>query len=251
MALFRETWKRDFSFRARTLKSSPIVLLMAAAGRGVRLGRSESKAWTKLCGKPLLWHAFQNAFQVKEIELIITIVPPGEAASATAAINKWGAPIGIKIIEGGEKRQDSVRKAVEALPENCKIVVVHDAARIFASRTLFSKVIEAARRSGAAVPAVGPTDTVVQLDRCSDLIYLDRSALRLIQTPQAFRADVLKEAHKKAVQDGIEGTDDASLVKMLGRKVEVVEGEVSNFKITYPEDLQRAELIISSKNVNR
>ena len=240
-------WKRDFSFRAHTLKSSHIALLMAAAGRGVRLGRPESKAWIKLRGKPLLWHALQNAFKVREIETIVAIVPPGEAASATASINKWGAPIGIKIIEGGEKRQDSVRKGVEALPENCEIVVVHDAARIFASRKLFSKVIAAARRSGAAVPAVGPSDTVVELDRRGGLIYLDRSALRLIQTPQAFRADILREAHEKAVRDGIEGTDDASLVKKVGRKVEVVEGEVSNFKITFPEDLRRAEFLISSE----
>jgi len=180
--------------------------------------------------------------------VFIVFVPHVEVVCSTAAIGEWGAsPIEVKVIAGGARRQDSIGKGIEALPAGCEIVVVHDAARIFASHALFSKTIEAAHRTGAATAAMAPTDTVVQLGTDSEPVYIDRGSLRLIQTPQAFRASVLKEAHRKAAQDHIEGTDDASLVKRLGRKVEIVEGEISNFKITYPEDLYRAEFIIGTE----
>lgn len=226
------------------MKPVSTALLLAAAGRGIRTGGVEAKAWINILNKPLLWHSLQCVCRVEALDMIVALVPPGDFDRATKAIRRWRTPIDVKVAEGGPRRLDTIMIGLESLPPECEIVVVHDAARPFASPALFSRVIEAAQRTGAATAAVEPVDTVVKVDKNSEPIYLERNSLRLIQTPQAFRAETLIEAHKKAAQDNIESTDDASLIKRMGAKVELVEGESVNFKITYPEDIKHAEVII-------
>jgi len=137
-------------------------------------------------------------------------------------------------------RQDSVWLALQAVPGNTDIIVVHDAVRPLITRGLIDAVVGAAAESGAAICALPITETIKRVRQDMVEATLDRSELWAVQTPQAFRAALLREAHEKARRDGVVGTDDAMLVERLGHQVRVVRGLVENVKITTPEDLRRA-----------
>ncbi len=223
-------------------------LLLAAAGAGVRINAGEHKTWLELAGKPLLWHALKCACRVPEISVITLLVHPEQLARTRKALDDWQINRKIEPVAGGKLRQDTIVAGLEALPPECGMVAVHDAARPFASPELFSRVVEAAKRTGAATAAVSPADTVAKVNDAGQPEYVDRSRLRLIQTPQAFRREIIESAHRKAAESGLKVTDDASLVKWMGLEVELVEGEASNFKITYPEDITRADAVLKSLN---
>lgn len=223
------------------------ILIMVAAGAGERMAAGRAKAWIDIAGKPLLRRALEPAINSPDVDSIIIMIPKDELDASRKIISSWNLPKIGKILEGGARRQDTVSIALDHLPENCEIVVIHDAARPFATASLFSRVIEAARRTGAAAAAVKPVDTIVKFNESGAPEYLDRESLMAIQTPQAFRADTIIAAHRFMRGKNIEATDDASLVKMSGGKIEIVAGETSNFKITHPEDVRRAEAIIEQR----
>ena len=163
----------------------------------------------------------------------VVLVVPAEAATAEAGV------------AGGATRSESVRRGLAAVPSDATIICVHDAARPFASEHLYRDVIGAvAAGADGAVPGLPVTDTIKKVN--TDGIVLDtpdRAALMAIQTPQAFRASVLREAHEA----GNEGTDDASLVERAGGKVVVVNGEAINRKLTNPEDLEWARAMAATE----
>lgn len=142
-------------------------------------------------------------------------------------------------VPGGASRSDSVRRGLAAVPADAAIICVHDGARPFATAALYGAVIDAVRSGAdAAVPGVAVTDTIKQVDTRSQVVATpERSTLRAVQTPQAFRADVLRRVHSGV---DAEATDDAALVEHDGGTVVVVPGDVDNVKITHPEDLARA-----------
>jgi 2-C-methyl-D-erythritol 4-phosphate cytidylyltransferase/2-C-methyl-D-erythritol 2,4-cyclodiphosphate synthase len=152
-------------------------------------------------------------------------------------------------VAGGATRQASVRAGLEALV-SCTpdIVLVHDAARPFASASLITRAIEAAEKTGAAIPALPVTDTVKRIDNAGTIeATLDRNSIRLVQTPQAFAFPVLFDAHRRALAQGRDDfTDDAALAEWAGIKVSVFAGEPGNIKFTTPEDFARAEAIQSA-----
>ena len=138
------------------------------------------------------------------------------------------------MVAGGERRSDSVRRGLDAVPDDCDIVVVHDGARPLASADLFEAVIEAVLAGAdAAIPGVAVTDTIKRVDDGCVVDTLDRDDLVAVQTPQAFRAEVLRRAH----DGGPDATDDAALVEAVGGTVVVVEGDPANLKITTRHDL--------------
>ena len=145
---------------------------------------------------------------------------------------------GAEAVSGGSTRSESVRNGLAAVPADATIICVHDAARPFASRSLYAAVIEAvATGAGCAIPGVEVTDTIKIISRSAQVVSTpDRASLRAVQTPQAFRASVLRAAHAS----GAESTDDAALVEALGGSVTVVPGDADNRKITYPQDLEWA-----------
>jgi 2-C-methyl-D-erythritol 4-phosphate cytidylyltransferase/2-C-methyl-D-erythritol 2,4-cyclodiphosphate synthase len=147
----------------------------------------------------------------------------------------------VVVVTGGPTRQASVRAALEVVSPECGIVVVHDAARPFATKELFATVIGAVvRGSDAAIPVIEIADTVKRV-RAGEVVGTEnRAELGLAQTPQAFRADVLREAHERAAEAGLDLTDDAALVEWAGYRVVAVPGEPGNFKITTTADLDRA-----------
>jgi len=149
------------------------------------------------------------------------------------------------VIAGGRTRQESVRLALASVPMDAPVIVCHDAARPFAAPELFSAVIAALADADGAVPALLPPDTVKQVRDGFVESTLSRTDLRLAQTPQAFAAPALRESHRRAKESGVRCTDDAGLLEWAGYRVRVITGEPVNFKITTPDDLARAERLLT------
>jgi len=199
-----------------------VSLLVPAAGRGERLGLGVPKALVRVRGRTLLEWALRRFPGVDEV---LVALPPGiEAPSG----------LGARFLEGGRTRQESVHRLLqEATGE---LVLVHDAARPFVVPEAVERVLAAARRTGAAVPAIPVPDTLVEGEAAYGRV-LDRARLRLVQTPQGFSRTLLLAAHRAARTEGRVATDDAQLVRALGRPVALVPGDRRMFKVTYPEDL--------------
>jgi 2-C-methyl-D-erythritol 4-phosphate cytidylyltransferase len=140
-------------------------------------------------------------------------------------------------VVGGAERQDSVRAGLKALPEGAELVAVHDAARPLVRPEDVTRVVEAARRDGAAILATPVRDTVKRVRQGRVIETPERSECWAAQTPQVFRVRILREAMAKAAADGVVGSDDAQIVERLGVPVTVVEGDPRNIKLTFPEDL--------------
>lgn len=216
--------------------------IIPAAGRGRRLGEGRFKALVPLGGLPMV------AYPVRAMSLLpsvagLTVAAPSEALEEVKEVCIKTAPnLEVRVVPGGETRQESVKAALVASPE-IPLTVIHDAARPFLEPSIVERCLKAALEGGAAIVAL----------RCPDTVRIDQGALEgrlevfprervlLVQTPQAFRTALIKEAHKRAKKERFEGTDDAVLVERLGAEVAIVPGSPLLFKITTPEDLLLAE----------
>lgn len=221
-------------------------LLLAAAGRGARLGRDEPKALIPLAGVPMVARALACFENLPQVGGAIVTAPPGCVESFEAAL-KGRQALPLRIIEGGAERQESVRIALDAMDKYEGVVVIHDAARPFVTAEIISACITEALEHGAATVAVPCVDTILQgrgdgfLERTPD-----RSRLWACQTPQAFRFDLIRSAHENAARQGLRATDDATLVRRMGFEVKLVVGSPENRKITTPEDLAYAEHLFAN-----
>ncbi len=218
-----------------------VAAVVVAAGRGLRAGGETPKQFRPLLGQPVIRPSLAMLAAHPEVNLVQPVIHPGDRALYEAASG------GLDLLPpafGGATRQASVLAGLEALAKHSpQIVLVHDAARPFASPALVSRAIAAAKNSGAAVPALGVTDTVKSVD-ANGLVSetLDRNTLRIVQTPQAFGFDVVLGAHRKAAAAGREDfSDDAALAEWAGLDVSVFEGEAGNVKLTSVDDFARAE----------
>lgn len=190
----------------------------------------------------MIVHAAASAFECPEVGSVIVAVPPGSEDEARRALESIGP---CDVVVGGETRQASVRAALGWGAASSEILVCHDAARPFASPALFGAVIGAVAGVDGAVPVLPFVDTVKRVRDGLVTGTESRDELVVVQTPQAFRAEALRESHARAELDGVELTDDAGALERAGYRVAAVPGEASNFKITTPEDLARAEAIAS------
>lgn len=226
--------------------SSSTSVIVVAAGRGLRAGGGVPKQYRPLAGRPLLAHTLAALAQ-PGVDHMLVVIHPDDRALYEAAIADLPQPVRDMLAEpvaGGATRQASVRAGLAALaPEPPRIVLIHDAARPFVSADLIARLVAAAREHGAAIPALAPTDTIKAIDGIGRIEQtLDRNRLRCAQTPQAFRFDILNEAHVSSYKAGnIELTDDAAVVEAAGGAVQVIAGEENNVKITEPGDFARAE----------
>lgn len=218
------------------------AVIVPAAGRGERLGPGAPKALRTLAGQPILLHAVRNLATARDIDLIVVAVPEDAVEESRALLA--GIELPITIVSGGDTRQDSVARALLALPPEVDVVLVHDAARPLVPAEVVDRVAAAVRAGAEAViPTLGVVDTIKEVD--GDGIVratLDRSRLHAVQTPQGFDRDLLQRAH--ASSDGGDATDDAGLVERMGASVHVVPGHEEAFKITRPLDLVLAEAIV-------
>jgi 2-C-methyl-D-erythritol 4-phosphate cytidylyltransferase/2-C-methyl-D-erythritol 2,4-cyclodiphosphate synthase len=214
-----------------------VSAILAAGGRGLRFGHAQPKQLTEVGGRPMLERSASILLAHPDVDEVIVALPADLAAEPPAYLANTVKPL--RVVAGGARRQDSVAAAFIAVSEHADVVVVHDAARPFATGDLISRTIAAAAESGAALAALGARDTVKQADGALVRATLDRRTIYLAQTPQAFRRGVLRDA--LAVTS--DATDEASLAELAGHAVRIVEGEATNIKITTPEDLRIADAI--------
>lgn len=222
-----------------------VTAIFPAAGQGRRMELGVNKVFLELCGKPILLHTLQAFSACAAIDDMIVIVAPDEVPVVEALLENATGLKPYKVAAGGKERQYSIAGALQMLSPRAEVVLVHDGARPLADAPLIERVIEAARRDGAAVAGVPEKNTIKVVDAAGRIVSTpDRRLLWSIQTPQGFRRDVLLEAYARAQAEGFLGTDDASLVERLGTEVKVVMGAYNNLKITTPEDMVVAEAFV-------
>jgi 2-C-methyl-D-erythritol 4-phosphate cytidylyltransferase/2-C-methyl-D-erythritol 2,4-cyclodiphosphate synthase len=221
-----------------------VAAIVVAAGRGERAGGGMAKQYRAIAGEPMIrptLRAFLNHAGIKTIQPVIARPDEDLYCAATAGLQNLQSPV-----PGGATRQASVRAGLEALaPMAPDLVLIHDAARPFLTGALIDRAIAAGTATGAAVPGVVIADTVKTIDDAAMVAEtLDRSRLRIVQTPQAFAFDLIVDAHRRAAAAGLESfTDDAALAEWAGHRVSVFDGEAGNVKVTTNDDFARAEVL--------
>lgn len=224
------------------MKAAAILL---AAGRGARLAADRPKALVKVWGKSLLAHAVDTLAEVSEIEGFVVTAPPDHEDEIERAVRS--APGCIAVVTGGETRQASVRRGLDALPDGFDTVVCHDVARPLATSELFRAVLAALDEADGAVPVLPIADTVKRVDGGRVRETIPREGLAAAQTPQAFRRTALEVAHRAAEAEGVDATDDAALLERARFRLVAVPGQDDNRKVTEPDDVWHAELMLERR----
>jgi 2-C-methyl-D-erythritol 4-phosphate cytidylyltransferase / 2-C-methyl-D-erythritol 2,4-cyclodiphosphate synthase len=224
-----------------------LAVVLLAAGEGARLGHKLPKAFVPLMGEPLIEHALRNLVATTGLAHVSLVAHNDFHDDAEALADRYSTQdINIVVVQGGEvTRQDSVRNGLAFVPDDLDVVLIHDAARAFATAELFERVAAAVRESGkGVVPVLPVVDTIKRAEAELILETVDRSDLRVAQTPQGFPIAAFKAAHALA---GAEFTDDAALFQAAGGAVTSVIGQATAFKITHPADLAAAERLLSAE----
>lgn len=232
-----------------------VAVILPAAGLGTRMGRSPAektgtsrKQFMLLEGSPILLHTIRKFVSAPQVSEIVVALRPEDLSwvRETLAKESFGKPV--RLVQGGDSRQQSVENALAAITPDTDLVVVHDAVRPFIDLGTIEKVIREAAETGAAIVGIVPVDTVKQVHKNKVRGTIPREKLTLAQTPQVFRYSLLKEAFLKAREDGFIGTDESSLVERLEEvEVSVVLGSDRNIKITRLSDMDLARLFLAEE----
>jgi len=223
-----------------------VVALIVAAGRGSRAGEGIPKQYRLLQGQPVLARTLSAFLSHPGVTRTVVVIHPDDRQFYEETLRRLPPPASaiLPCVHGGGTRQDSVRNGLEALANlNPDLVLVHDAARPFVSPRLIDRAIKAGEGWDAAVPGTAVTDTIKVIGERSEVLSTpDRSSLRAVQTPQAFRFKLLLDAHRRASASNLHSfTDDGALAEWAGLPVHVFEGESDNIKLTHPADFHEAE----------
>jgi 2-C-methyl-D-erythritol 4-phosphate cytidylyltransferase/2-C-methyl-D-erythritol 2,4-cyclodiphosphate synthase len=219
-----------------------IAAVILAAGAGIRMGEGEPKAFRLLGGRPLLRWSVELFESLPVITDLVVVCAAGAEDRTRAAAGETRRPL--KVVAGGAVRHESEAAGLEALASQIEqgamaLVLVHDAARPFASPALVDRLISVAQQEGAAIPALRAPDTVVQA--AGSMIAGYPTGLWSVQTPQAFAARPILEAHRRARREGFSATDTAAVLEWAGGTVRIVESSPDNYKVTTAADLARAQ----------
>ncbi len=238
-----------------------VVVIIPAAGLGTRMAsapgakskkQGASKQFTELAGTPILIHTLRRFCSSPEIAEIYVALRASDMEGFAERLESSAKDLPrqkIRVVEGGEHRQQSVANAMTRISASSDdIILVHDAVRPFVTEAIIHEVIRAAQKYGAAIAGVPAVDTVKQVERTAEGALIKATVPRervvMAQTPQGFRYAILKKAVDEATADGFVGTDEASLVERSGHEVVVVMGSPRNIKITTPADLELAEFYL-------
>ena len=224
-----------------------VSAIIAAAGVGRRMKADRPKQFLVLDGTPIILHTIRKFDASSSVHHIIVTAPRESLDEVRDLVTAAGFNKPVIVVEGGERRQDSVAIGMKHLSADTTIVAVHDAVRPFVSLGEIDSVIAEAELRGAAILAIPIVDTVKQVEKDLVELTLTREHLVLAQTPQVFQVGILKEAFESAMKDEYYGTDEASLVERIGRPVSVVRGSERNIKITRPSDLVLARAILDEE----
>lgn len=232
-----------------------VTVILPAAGLGTRMkgqaadpATPSRKQFLLLEGSPILLHTIRKFVACPLVGEVVIALRGEDLARVEEVLHGEVFAKPVRCVEGGESRQHSVENALASLAPDVEIVAVHDAVRPFIDAGTIVKVIEQAALTGAAIVGIVPVDTVKQVQRHTVRGTLNRDRLVLAQTPQVFRADLLRQAFQKAREDGFVGTDESSLVERLEQiEVTVVPGSDRNIKITRPSDIELAKLFLAEE----
>lgn len=228
----------------------PVVAIVVAAGSGSRLGGEVPKALRELDGRPLVSHSLES-LAAGGVDRVVLVIAAGLAADFAPVIA--ASPVPASWVPGGAERQDSVLAGLAAIaadPElaGCRFVLVHDAARALVPAEVVGRVVQALVAGAvAAIPVVPVVDTIREVTPAGSAT-VDRSRLRVVQTPQGFRRETLVAGHRLVHEQGLQVTDDAAVIEALGDPVTLVEGSREALKVTEPLDLLFAEAIVRSRS---
>jgi 2-C-methyl-D-erythritol 4-phosphate cytidylyltransferase len=231
-----------------------IAAILPAAGMGTRMGAETPKQFLELDGTPIVIHSLRRIASCALVTDIVVATRADEVARLEERIAKEKFKQTVRVVKGGDSRQDSVAAALNEVPKDAEIVLVHDAVRPFVTTEQIARVIEEARRCQAAILGIPAMDTVKEVKRASlpeDVALITgtipRERVVLAQTPQAFATKLLKEAFARAQADGVNASDEAGLVERIGHDVHVVLGSERNMKITRPADMELARFYVESE----
>lgn len=220
-----------------------VGVIIAAGGSGSRTGSNELKQFRWIAGKPMLLHSLQRFQERRDVAMVVCVLPKQFVADPPPWIFQCDTDR-LLLSVGGKERQDSVANGMEDVPEECSIVVVHDAARPFFTDATADAAISAAREGKCAVPVIAMADTVKRLDASQTVLQtVDRSNLWRVQTPQAFPRELLEKAHLAGRKDGFLATDDSELCERVGFPCVGVPGSERAMKITTDSDFALAEAL--------
>ena len=232
-----------------------VAVILPAAGLGTRMGRAAAektgtsrKQFMLLEGSPILVHTVRKFASLAAVTGIVIAVRGEDMEWVAEMMGGEFAADRVRVVEGGNSRQQSVSNALASLAADTDLVAVHDAVRPFVDSELVEQVILEASRTGAAIVGIVPVDTVKRVHKNIVRATLPREHLVMAQTPQVFRFELLKRAFEMARQDAFTGTDEASLVERLEQvDVSVVQGSDRNIKITKPTDMDLARLFLAEE----
>jgi 2-C-methyl-D-erythritol 4-phosphate cytidylyltransferase/2-C-methyl-D-erythritol 2,4-cyclodiphosphate synthase len=227
------------------------VAVIAAGGTGTRMNSGVPKQFLEIAGKPILLHTIERIASIEAVTQIVIALPPEHIPEAEAILRRQPPVVEVRCVAGGASRQESVLCGVVNARRDADILMVHDAVRPVCDRATILRVLDAAWEKGGAVPGLPATETIQRVSRRGRVLATPpREELYAIQTPQAFRADILISALEEAREAGFLGTDESSVVRWAGHPVVVVPGSPENIKITRPLDLEIARILISGRAEN-
>jgi len=229
-----------------------VFTILPAAGLGTRMAGPQPKQFLALDGVPILVHSLRAFAAVERVRAIYVAVRKSEMERVEAQVAEYGFAGRAHVVEGGDKRQESVANALASLPaQDDDIVLVHDAVRPLIDAATIERTIDAVMEHGAAIVGLPAVDTIKQVERTAHgaliTATIPREFVVLAQTPQGFRYGLLQKVFAEAMADGFVGTDEASVVERAGHAVAVVHGSQVNLKITQPGDLELAEFYLRQR----
>jgi len=221
------------------------IAIIVAGGNGQRMGGTTPKQFLLLQGNPLLWYSMDAFLSAYDDLQIILVLPEEHLETGEALKRLFKESHRIMIISGGNTRFHSVQNGLNTIKES-SVVFVHDGVRCLVSKELIRSCYEQTMLKGSAIPAVAATDSI-RITKGEKSIVTDRNHVRIIQTPQTFKSDILLPAFLQEYNDTF--TDEATVVEAAGQQIFLIEGEHSNIKITRPIDLLIAEKILEERSV--
>ena len=226
-------------------EDADVGVVIVAAGSGSRVGGSELKQFRWVAGKPMLLHSVQAFHARRDVAMVVCVLPKAFVGDPPPWLFQCDIDR-LLLSVGGRERTESVANGLEDLPDEVKVVLIHDAARPFVSNATIDRVIAEARCGRGAIAALPVVDTLKEVDDAGSVVRtVERAALWRAQTPQGFPRDLIEQAHAKARSERISATDDAALFERLGLPVVVVRGSERAMKITDEDDFARADALFA------